>query len=87
MDSYTGKVYTSNTISDKLFKHSDIPFNKYSHWMFGDKYLIKSHLKRGIRSKIFIKSSKEKWKFFNDSKFQNKVKDMVNFSEFNFHPY
>jgi len=90
MDSFTGRVLsTKQDISEKLFKSSSIPFSKYILYLFGDKYLIKSHLPRGMKSKLTLIASTEKWNLLSDDQLKSLLikKELIDNNNYNFHPY
>ena len=91
IDSYTGKILSSKEdISKKLFKSEYIPFSKYSHYLFGDKYLLRSHFpKRGQKKELLYKALNYKWNLLTDEQFKSKIIDMnlIDNKSFNYHPY
>lgn len=90
VDSHTGKILASKQhIANKIFKTESIPFNKYSHWLFGDKYILKSNLPRGMKTKLILMGSEYKWNIMTDGQFlKQMVKlNLINTSNYKFHPY
>jgi len=90
MDSFTGKILDiKDTFSQKLFKSPSIPFSKYMLYLFGDKYLVKSHLPRGMRTKLSIVAKDEKWYLLSDDQLKSKLieKELINNDKYTFHPY
>jgi len=89
IDSYTGKIlYNKQRISEKLFKTDTMPFNKYSHWLFGDKYILNHHLPRGKKTELLLLSSKYRWNLMSDNQFRKQLMNLgLLLDNFNFHPY
>ena len=65
-----------------------MPFNKYSHWLFGDKYILNHHLPRGKKTELLLLSSKYRWNLMSDNQFRKQLMNLGLFpNNFNFHPY
>ena len=45
----------------KVFNNENIPFNKYTHLLFGDKWYLKSPLSRKEKQNILAQAEKEHW--------------------------
>lgn len=60
-ESYTGKVRPRSEFGLKIAKEGVIPFNGITHYVFGDKLMIRSQLKRGDRPKLLERAEKEHW--------------------------
>jgi hypothetical protein len=59
--SYTGEVVWYKNLCDHLFDTSSIPFNQYTHAIFGDKEDIKPSIKGAAKNKLIETAEKEEW--------------------------
>lgn len=61
LESYTGKIKTSKDLNLKVFKDEFIPFNKYTHILFGDGWYMKAQVKGKEKNKAKEIAEKEHW--------------------------
>lgn len=61
IQSYTGKILTSDSFAEKIFGTADIPFNPYTHGLLGDKEDIKCSLTPAEKKKLVEIAKKESW--------------------------
>ena len=63
MESYTGSIKEQQDIPSKIFKLPFLPFNKYTHLLFGDSIFIKPLVQRKQKQLFLDKAQKERWKY------------------------
>lgn len=61
VQSFTGKVVTKNNFSEKVFGTSLIPFNPYTHVLFGDKEDIQGSLSGVEKKRLLEMAQEENW--------------------------
>ena len=61
LESYTGKIKSSKDLGQKVFKEDNVPFNQYTHLLFGDKVQIKPMVARKAKQKILNIAKSKKW--------------------------
>ena len=61
LESYTGSLKSVKQFGKKVFNNENIPFNKYTHLLFGDKWYLKSPLSRKDKQNILAQAEKEHW--------------------------
>ena len=61
LESYTGNLKSVRQFGKKVFNNENIPFNKYTHLLFGDKWYLKSPLSRKDKQNILVQAEKEHW--------------------------
>lgn len=61
IESYTGVQRSPNTFGAKVFGANYVPFNKYTHAIFGDKLMIKSQATGKIRTELFKRAQTQYW--------------------------
>ena len=61
LESYTGNLKSVRQFGKKVFNNENIPFNKYTHLLFGDKWYLKSPLSRKDKQNILAQAEKEQW--------------------------
>lgn len=66
LESYTGVFKTIRQFGKKVFGDENLPFNKYTHLLFGDKWYIKPLVERKVRKLILDKAIKEHWTLLPD---------------------
>lgn len=54
LESYTGKIKSYDQLGIKVFKSPGVPFNKYTHALFGDNVYVKGLANKGKNKKLFI---------------------------------
>jgi hypothetical protein len=61
LESYMGEVINYKQFGEKIFKNKFIPFNKYTHLVFGDTLLVNPILKRKEKQLALEIAEKRKW--------------------------
>lgn len=61
IESFTGKLKDKETFLKKVIPYEEVPFNKYTHLLFGDKLMLKSQIKRGDKPKVLKTAQFEQW--------------------------
>lgn len=61
LESYTGKIKTIKDLGSKIFKNPDIPFNQYTHLLFGDSNLIRPMVYRAEKKKVCDIAKNNHW--------------------------
>lgn len=87
--SFSGRVLANNRdITNKLYKSNIIRFNKYSHYLFGDSTLVKSHISRADKKRLKEFSLRENWALLTDHALYKRLKqyNLIN-ERFNFDIY
>ena len=67
LESYTGALKRPSDLSTKLFNNPWVPFNKYTHVLFGDKYLLKPLAVPKVRKELKKNAETEQWKRLPDT--------------------
>lgn len=73
LESYTGAIKTAKEFGKKVFGDEALPFNKYTHLLFGDKWYLKSPLDAKTKKSIKEQMIREKWLFRSDKKILEKL--------------
>lgn len=66
LESFTGKTKVYKEFIKKVILHDEVPFNKYTHLLFGDKLFLKSQLQRGVKATVLRTAKSEKWILLSD---------------------
>lgn len=66
IESYTGNIKKPSEISMKMFGIPNMPFNKYTHVLFGDKYLLRAAAAPKIRKEMKERAAREHWELLTD---------------------
>lgn len=61
IESYTGAQRAPNTFGSKVFSVGYIPFNKYTHAIFGDKISLKSQVTGKVKTALFKRAQDTYW--------------------------
>lgn len=61
LESYTGKIKSCKDLGEKVFKEQGIPFNQYTHLLFGDKVLIKPLVMRATKKRMLELARSKHW--------------------------
>lgn len=61
VESFTGALKTSRDFGKKVFNEEEIPFNKYTHLLLGDKWYLRSQVRAAEKRKIKEVAKKERW--------------------------
>ena len=61
LESYTGEIKVPKQLGKKVFNNEDVPFNKYTHLLYGDKYYLKSQLDIKRKRMLNEVAKKEHW--------------------------
>ena len=61
LESYTGAQRSPNTFGAKVFGAAYIPFNRFTHAIFGDKLLLKSQVTGKLRTELFKRAQNNYW--------------------------
>lgn len=62
MESFTGVIKPFNMLGVKIFKIPFVPFNKYTHILFGDPVQIKPLVQRKLKQEFLDIAQKNRWK-------------------------
>ena len=62
MESFTGVLKTFSMLGIKIFKIPYVPFNKYTHILFGDAVQIKPLVQRKLKQEFLDIAQKNRWK-------------------------
>lgn len=76
LESYTGVFKTAKQFGKKVFGNENLPFNKYTHLLFGDKWYIKPLAEHKVRKLILDKAIKEHWTLIPDKTILKSLVDM-----------
>ena len=76
LESYTGAFKTQKQFGKKVFGNENLPFNKYTHLLFGDKWYIKPLVEHKTRKLILDKAIKEHWTLLPDKAILKSLVDM-----------
>lgn len=60
LESYTGKIKSYDQLGMKVFKSPGVPFNKYTHALFGDNVYVQGLASKGKMKKAFVDMSVQK---------------------------
>lgn len=66
LESYTGVLKKCTVFGKKVFGDDAIPFNKYTHLSFGDKWYMNGLAPSSVRRQIKERALKEHWKLLPD---------------------
>lgn len=66
LESYTGTFKKHKQFGKKVFGDPEIPFNKYTHLLLGDKWYIKQQVEPKIKKAIKEKATSENWNMLPD---------------------
>ena len=66
LESYTGALKNKQQLGKKVFQNDVIPFNKYTHLLFGDKWYIGGLLDSKGKREMKQRAEKEHWAIIND---------------------
>ena len=66
LESYTGVLKKCTVFGKKVFGDDAIPFNKYTHLSFGDKWYMNGLASFSVRRQIKERALKEHWKLLPD---------------------
>jgi hypothetical protein len=61
LESFTGNIINYKQFGEKIFKNKFIPFNKYTHLVFGDSLLVNPILKRKEKQLALEVAETRKW--------------------------
>jgi hypothetical protein len=73
LESFTGKIKTRRQFGMKVFGNADVPFNKYTHLLLGDKLYLKSQLTSKQKKDLIEHAQKEKWNLLPDLTVAEKI--------------
>lgn len=76
LESYTGNFKTVKQFGKKVFGNDIIPFNKYTHLIFGDKWYVKTQVDGKTKKAIMEKAEKEHWSILPDKAILKSLVDM-----------
>lgn len=76
LESYTGKFKTHKDFGSKVFGDSNIPFNKYTHLLLGDKWYLKSLLDNKTKKSLIERATREHWALLPDRAVLQSLVDM-----------
>ncbi len=60
--SYTGQVVTPDKFGIKIFGNEEVPFNRHTHAVLGDKVTFRSTLKPKLKRELLNIATKDKWR-------------------------
>lgn len=61
LESYTGAIKSPNQFGQKVFNNDVIPFTKYTHLLYGDKYYLKSLITTKQKRELREVATREHW--------------------------
>jgi hypothetical protein len=61
LESYTGNIRSQNELGERLTGSKHVPFNRYTHRLFGDKYHISSLVKPKDKRALIELAEKNHW--------------------------
>lgn len=61
LESYTGALKNVKQFGKKVFGDESIPFNKYTHLLFGDKWYLKSYTKASDKRRLKAVAEHDHW--------------------------
>jgi hypothetical protein len=61
LEGHTGKLKSLSDLSDKVFKNTNVPFNRITHPLLGDKIDLNALIKNKEKDTIFMISEKNNW--------------------------
>ena len=73
LESFTGRIRDSKTLGNKTFKCDNVPFNIYTHALFGDQYRVKPIVTRSKKLKFIDIASKTNWMIKSPTEIKNIV--------------
>lgn len=76
LESYTGALKMPKQLGKKVFKDENIPFNKYTHLLLGDKWYLKNLIPTAVRNKIKERAIKEHWTLIPDKAILSSIVSM-----------
>ena len=82
LESYTGNLKNVKQFGKKVFNNEIVPFNKYTHLLFGDKWYLKSPLSLKDKRNVLSCAEREHWSILSDrdilAKLVNLLPNLVN---------
>lgn len=66
LESYTGAIKVQKQFGKKVFNNDVVPFSKYTHLLYGDKYYLKSLIPIKVKKQITELATKEHWSILPD---------------------
>lgn len=73
MESYTGNLKTLPDFGRKVFQDENVPFNKYTHLLLGDKWYLKSLIPSKSKRELKEVAAKERWNILSDKLVLEKI--------------
>lgn len=73
LESYTGNIKTVKDLGKKVFSDDFVPFNKYTHLLFGDKWYINGFLKTSDKRRVKELAKEQKWAMMPDNLILEKI--------------
>lgn len=73
VESYTGNMKMYNQLGKKVFGTEDIPFNKYTHLLLGDKWYMQPIINAKQRNTLKEAAIREKWKLQPDKTILDRI--------------
>ena len=73
VESYTGNMKVYNQLGKKVFGNEDIPFNKYTHLLLGDKWYMQPIIDPKQRNILKDTAVREKWKLQPDKTILDRI--------------
>lgn len=70
---FTGLVKEEKELGKKVFKEDGIPFNLYTHALFGDSTKVKPLVSHGKKSKFIELAHKERWGLKQDTSIRSSI--------------
>ncbi len=66
LESNTGTIRKPDEFGKKVFGNENLPFNKYTHMLFGDSQFIKGTLTKKFRDECIDEAVLQKWRLISD---------------------
>ena len=76
LESYTGAFKTPNEFGKKVFGDENVPFNKYTHLLLGDKWYIKLQIDNKSRNILKQHAADKNWSVLPDKVILEQIIDM-----------
>ena len=72
-ETYTGKLKDYKDLGHKVFKVPYVPFNKYTHVLFGDSIHIKPMVVRNTKKAFLDLAFRDKWPILGDERIKSSI--------------
>lgn len=76
LESYTGKIKGVKELGEKVFKDKNIPWNKYTHLIFGDSKYLKSQILPKSKKQIKELAARNHWNLLPEKQVLQAIVDL-----------